>query len=73
MRLPGVLAALGVLVLVPADRTAADPLGTASPLVAVGPRRVRELAAAGFDALPATWTTGSEWDDSPLSAYGAGA
>jgi hypothetical protein len=28
---------------------------------------------AGFDALPATWTTGSEWDDCPLSAYGVGA
>src|SRR5689334_13635700 len=38
MRLPGVLAALGVLVLVPpAAAVAADPLGTPSPLVSVGP------------------------------------
>jgi hypothetical protein len=37
MRLPGVLAALGVLVLVPAARAAAGPLGTATPLVRVGP------------------------------------
>ena len=26
-----------------------------------------------LDALPATWTTGAEWDDCPVSAYGAGA
>jgi len=37
MRLPGVLAALGVLVLYPAAAVAADPLGTMSPLVSVGP------------------------------------
>jgi hypothetical protein len=37
MRLPGVLAALGVLVLVPVASAAADPIGTATPLVHVGP------------------------------------
>jgi hypothetical protein len=38
MRLPGVLAALGVLVLVVVPAAgAADPLGTATPLVSVGP------------------------------------
>jgi hypothetical protein len=37
MRLPGVLAALGVLVLVPVASAAADPLGRASALVSVGP------------------------------------
>src|SRR5215211_9185776 len=37
MRLPGVLAALGVLVLIPVESAAADPLGTATPLVSVGP------------------------------------
>src|SRR5262245_20302571 len=37
MRLPGVLAAFGVLVLIPPATAAADPLGTPSPLVRVGP------------------------------------
>jgi len=26
-----------------------------------------------LDSLPASWTTGAEWDDCPLSAYGVGA
>src|SRR5262249_24826865 len=38
MRLPGVLAAVAAVVLVPAAAAAADPVGTPSRLVLVGPR-----------------------------------
>ena len=53
-------------------------LGTGSGQIAfrdqpAGCRSETTPDALDLDTLPATWTTGSDWDDCPLSAYGASA